>query len=278
MRSCAEAYLGLLTLDGLDAMNLLAELLGGDVTPEVFVNLLQEYQVKPYFCSERLCWLLQKSKHEQRELDAKLASIFGDEDQLSPKAGRDEAMTVLTQDNVEVEFSKDTHQRILNGFLRYESERFCFVGIYPNEFEGVDATGKLVRWSTQQHIGQILNPVFKSIDIEMLAEQIKKTCAVGKSPVRFKYLVAEELIVGTLMELGYDPADLPPHENPGESGLRAIVRSKHDGKYPFDADGGFKTYWDNVRNKLRNNKLQCLQEGGMHYEAWQNLKKDGCKP
>lgn len=70
MRGGATAYLGLSMLDGLDAMNLLAELIGGDITPKVFINLLQEHQVYPYVCSERLCWSLQKYRHEQKRLQA----------------------------------------------------------------------------------------------------------------------------------------------------------------------------------------------------------------
>lgn len=259
---CAAAYLALPMLDGVDAMKLLAELISGDITPKVFDQLLEEHQIYPYFCSERLCWLLQKSKHEQKKLDAKLASIFGEEDQLSLKTYRDEDMVVLTQDNVEVEFSKGSYQKILDGFLQYNSGKFCFVGVYPSEFEGVDVTGKLVRWGTQQSLGQILKPVFKPIDIQTLAERIQKTSAVHKAPKRYIYLDAEELILNAIKELGHDPTDLPERAK-GKLDLRGIIEAKLDRKPPFDSSPStFDNQWRRVMKNLRLERLERLKLAG----------------
>lgn len=248
MRSGAAAYLGLSMLDGLDAMNLLAELIDGDITPKVFINLLQEHQVYPYVCSEKLCWSLQKYRHEQKMLQAQLASIFRAEDHLSPKENRDEDMMVLTQHDVEVEFSKGTYQKILECFLEYESGRFYFSRSLPNEFEGVSTTGELVRWCPEVSVSDALRPVFQSEDIKALAEQVKKGCTVNEAPSVFKYKEGGKLILDSIKEHGYDPKALPDSSD-GLSGVKALVRAKLNGKPPFKRKTAFKGQWQRLRDE-----------------------------
>lgn len=249
MRSGATAYLALPMLDGADAMSLLAELIDCDVTPKVFIGLAHEYQVSPYVCSERLCWMLQEYKYKQRETNDLLSAVFGENTQsrlLRARVSRDEEMTVLTLDDVEVEFSRGSYQKLIRCSLENRAEKICISNFASPKFEGESVTGELIRWHASSLEIERLIPFFKPADIQMLAEKIMTGSAANKKPKQLKCQKAESVILAAIKSLGYDPKTLP-YSGSGLSGVKSLVKQELKADLLFQKSTSFDNHWARMR-------------------------------
>lgn len=246
MRSGAKAYLALSMLDGADAMDGLAGLIDCEVTPKVFINLLREYQVDPYVCSERLCFLLQGYKYKQREKNDLMSVLFGEDAQPSPRVGGDEEMTVLTLDDVEVEFSRGSYQKLIRCSLKNRAEKICISNFASPKFEGESVTGELIRWHASSLEIERLIPFFKPADIQMLAEKIMTGSAANKKPKQLKCQKAESVILAAIKSLGYDPKTLP-YSGSGLSGVKSFVKQELKADLLFQKSTSFNNHWARMR-------------------------------
>lgn len=228
-----------------DAMSLLASLIGRDVRPESFIKFLQTYKVDSYICSERLCFTLQGYKLNEKLSSAQLDAKDGEEhfSAFSAFLCLNNEMTVLTGEGYEIEFSKGTFQKIFHCSVVYCSDKFSFLSLCQNEFEGVNTRGELVRWKSPMLLNDLFEPTFQQEDIQDLAKKIKKEAAkANKKTKLFKYQIRQPLILEAIRELGYDPKAMPSHEK-GRFGIKSVVRDKL-GKEPlFKGEHAFDGTW-----------------------------------